>query len=97
LTTNKKRVKKEIAKQKKRQQSKKKDCRRERARILSTNNEDNYELEKDIDLFIKEESDATNENKSNNNNIEAQISEDVQMSVKSTKSTRNRQLPIRYR
>jgi hypothetical protein len=54
-------------------------------------------LEEDIDLSIEEESDATNESESDNNDVEGQISEDGQVSVNSTKSTRNRQLPIRYR
>jgi hypothetical protein len=54
-------------------------------------------LEESINLPIKEESDATNKSKNNNNDVERQISENMQISVESTKSTRNRQLPIRYR
>jgi hypothetical protein len=54
-------------------------------------------LEEGIDLPIEEESDATNKSESDNNDVERQISEDMQVSVESTKSTRNRQLPIRYR
>jgi hypothetical protein len=54
-------------------------------------------LKENIDLPIKEESDAMNENKNNNNDVEGQISEDVQISVKSTKSTKNLQLPIKYK
>jgi hypothetical protein len=53
-------------------------------------------LEENIDLPIKGESDAMNENKNNNNDVEGQISEDVQISVKSTKSTKNLQLPKKY-
>jgi hypothetical protein len=74
-----------------------KNYRRERARTFSTNNGDDYELEEDIDLHIEKESDATNESESDNNNVERQISEEVQMSVESTRPTRNRQLPIKYR
>jgi hypothetical protein len=94
---NKKQIKKGITEQKKRQQSKKRDYRRERIRTLSTNDGDNYELEESIILPIEEESDATNKNENDNNDIERQISEDMQMSVELTRSTRNRQLPIRYR
>jgi hypothetical protein len=95
--TNKKQIKKGITKQKKRQQSKKKNYKRERIRTLSTNNKDDYELKEGINLLIKEESDATNKSENDNNNIERQISENMQIFIKSTKSTRNRQLPIRYR
>jgi hypothetical protein len=41
------------------------------------NNRNDYELEENIDLSIKEESDATNESESDNNDVERQISEDV--------------------
>jgi hypothetical protein len=61
------------------------------------NDGDDYELKENINLFIEEESDATNKSESDNNDVERQISEDMQVSVKSTRSTRNRQLPIRYR
>jgi hypothetical protein len=75
---NKKQAKKDNIKQKKQQQLKKKNYRRERAYALSTNNENDRELEENIDLSIKEESDVTNEDKNNNNNnIEEQISEDA--------------------
>jgi hypothetical protein len=45
---NKKPVKKRVAKQKKRKQPKKRDYMREKARTLSTNNENDYELEKKL-------------------------------------------------
>jgi hypothetical protein len=54
-------------------------------------------LEKGINLFIEEESDTTNESESDNNDIKGQISEDVQISIKLTKSTKNYQLPIKYK
>jgi hypothetical protein len=68
--TNKKQIKKGITKQKKRQQSKKKNYKRERIRTLSTNNKNHYELEEDINLSIKEKSDATNKSESDNNDVE---------------------------
>jgi hypothetical protein len=67
---NKKQIKKGITEQKKRQQLKKRDYRRERTRTLLTNDEDDYELEENINLFIEKESDATNKNESDNNDIE---------------------------
>jgi hypothetical protein len=94
---NKKNIKKEVTEQKKRQQLKKKNYRRERIRTLLTNDGDNYELKESIDLPIKEESDATNKSESDNNDIKKQISENMQVFIKLTKSTRNRQLPIRYK
>jgi hypothetical protein len=54
-------------------------------------------LEESINLFIGEESDVTSEDEDNDNNIEEQISEDAQVSVQSTKFTKNYQLPIKYR
>jgi hypothetical protein len=54
-------------------------------------------LEKDIDLSIEKESDATNESENDNNDVERQISEEVQMFIELTRFTRNRQLPIKYR
>jgi hypothetical protein len=94
---NKKQTKKENTKQKKQQQSKKKDYRRKKTYTLSTNSENDRELKKDINLSIGEESDVTTEGGNNNNDIEGQISEDVQVSIQSTRPTRNRQLPIKYR
>jgi hypothetical protein len=68
--TNKKQIKKRITKQKKRQQPKKKNYRREIIRTLLTNDKNNYELEEDIDLFIKKKSDITNKSENDNNNVE---------------------------
>jgi hypothetical protein len=61
------------------------------------NNRDDYELEEGINLFIKEKSDATNKSESDNNDIKRQISENIQIFIDSTRSTRNRQFSIRYR
>jgi hypothetical protein len=94
---NKKQTKKDNIRQKKQQQSKKRDYRRERAYTLLTNNGNDRELKKSINLFIREESDVTSEDKDDNNNVERQISENAQVSVQLTKSTRNHQFLIKYR
>jgi hypothetical protein len=96
--TDKKQTKGKNAKQEKQQQPTKKDYRRERIYTLLTNSENDRELEKNINLLIGKESNVTTEDRDNNiNNIKGQISEDVQISIQSIKSTRNRQLPIKYR
>jgi hypothetical protein len=59
-----------MVEQKNRQQLKKRNYKWERARTLLTNDGNDYELEKSINLSIEEESDATNENESDKNNIE---------------------------
>jgi hypothetical protein len=46
-------------------------------------------LEKSINLSIGEESDVTSEDEDDDNNVERQISENAQVSIQSTKSTRN--------
>jgi hypothetical protein len=94
---NKKQAKKNTARQKKQQQSKKRDRRRERAYTLLTKSRNDRELKESINLFIGEKSDVTSEDGDNNNNVKKQISEDAQVSIQSTKSTRNHQLPIKYK
>ena len=94
---NKKQIKKEITEQKKRQQLKKRNYRREEVVRYQRMMEIITNWKKALICLFKEESDATNESESDNNDIEKQISEDMQISIESTKPTRNRQLPIRYR
>jgi hypothetical protein len=62
-----------MVEQKNRQQLKKRNYKWERARTLLTNDGNDYELEKSINLSIEEESDATNENESDKNNIEGKF------------------------
>jgi hypothetical protein len=94
---NKKQAKKNNTKQKKQQQPKKRDYRREKTYALSTNSGNNRKLEESINLFIGKKSDIASEGGDDNNDVERQISKDAQISVQSTRSTRNRQLPIKYR
>ncbi len=75
----------------------KKNYRPRRARTSLTNNKGDYELEGDINLPIKKESDSMNEDKSDDNNVGVQISIEMQTVFESTRPTRNRQLLIRYR
>ena len=47
-------------------------------------------MEEDINLPIEKESDSMNEDGSKDNNVEVQISIEIQVSFKLTRSTRNR-------
>jgi hypothetical protein len=85
---NKKQAKKGNARRKKQQQPKKRDYRRGKAYTLSTNSENDRELEESIDLSIRRESDVTSEGGDNDNGVEGQISEAVQVSVQSTRPAR---------
>jgi hypothetical protein len=62
-------LKKNLLNRKNGNNQRKKNYKRERTRTLSTNNRNNYELKKGIDLLIKEKSDATNKNENDNNDV----------------------------
>jgi hypothetical protein len=70
---------------------------RRKARTKSINNKKEFYLANDINLPIEEDPEAFNKDIDNNNIAEILISVEMQITIRSARSARNRQLSIRYK